>query len=68
MTLAAAWLLPVSQVRFHWGDISYYNYGWAVPFLAAWLLYQNVFTARASPTRSSFALPPHATLIAAGLL
>jgi exosortase len=68
MILAAAWLLPVSQVRFHWGDISYYNYGWAVPFLAAWLLYQNLFTARASPIRSSFALPPHATLIAAGLL
>lgn len=34
---ALAALLMLVQVRYHWGGESYYNYGWAVPFLAAYL-------------------------------
>lgn len=53
LILASAWSLPVSQVRHHWGDLSYYNYGWAVPFLTAWLIYQRVPHQRTAPNLST---------------
>lgn len=40
--LAVAWLLLITQTRHHWGSISYYNFGWAVPFLSAYLLFLNL--------------------------
>jgi len=39
--LGLAWLLLAAQMRFHWGGETYYNYGWAVPFLALFLLYRR---------------------------
>lgn len=42
LSLAVAWLLLITQTRHHWGSISYYNFGWAVPFLAAYLLFLNL--------------------------
>jgi exosortase/archaeosortase family protein len=35
------WILLITQARHHWGDASYYNFGWAVPFLAGYLLFKN---------------------------
>lgn len=35
------WLLAASTARLHWGNESYYNFGWAVPFLAAFLFYRR---------------------------
>lgn len=31
-----------STARFHWGAESYYNFGWAVPFLGAFLFYRRL--------------------------
>lgn len=36
------WGLLVTQLRHHWGGESYYNFGFFVPFLTAWLLYRNL--------------------------
>ncbi|MCC5805498.1 MAG: exosortase/archaeosortase family protein [Opitutales bacterium] len=40
-TVLAA-LVVLSQVRLHWGGESYYNYGWFVPFLAAYLFVRRM--------------------------
>lgn len=40
--LVIVWGFLITQVRHHWGGESYYNFGWFVPPLAAWLLLKNV--------------------------
>lgn len=64
LVLGVAWLLLITQTRHHWGSISYYNFGWAVPFLAAYLLYlnlQNIAPIRGQLTK--WALPTATTLL-----
>lgn len=40
--LVLVWTVLATQVRHHWGGESYYNFGWFVPVLAAWLLARNL--------------------------
>lgn len=43
-------LIVLGQVRFHWGGESYYNFGWFVPFLGAYLFVRRMEDApRPSP-------------------
>lgn len=64
LVLGVAWLLLITQTRHHWGSISYYNFGWAVPFLSAYLLYlnlQNIAPIRGHPTK--YTLPTATALL-----
>ncbi len=40
--IVIAGLVVLSQVRFHWGGESYYNYGWFVPILGAYLIVRRM--------------------------
>ena len=52
-----AWIVLITQVRHHWGGESYYNFGWFVPFLAAWLLLRNLSHVRPREDDPHFAAP-----------
>lgn len=55
IAIVAAAVLLLLQLRFYWGGESYYNYGWAVPFLAAYLFLRRGEDApplRTDPSRS----------------
>lgn len=44
------WLVIISQLRFHWGNESYYNFGWFVPFLALILWLRNIDSLTVQPS------------------
>lgn len=47
--LACAWLLFISELSVQWSIYEQYEYGWAVPFLCAWLLLRRFTGAVAVP-------------------
>lgn len=48
LLLAALWLMVFNQLRFEWTVNPVYSYGWAIPFLAGYLLWER-WNQRPSP-------------------
>ena len=59
LSLAAYWAVLIYQLGAQWSAYEQYNYGWAVPFLCAYLLWQRLTNheSRISPPATRFHLP-----------
>jgi exosortase len=57
LPLAGYWLILIYQLGAQWSVYEQYHYGWAVPFLCAYLLWRRVTQASQSPSPAS---PPAA--------
>jgi exosortase len=62
VTLGVYWLALIYQLSAQWTVYEQYNYGWAVPFLCAYLAWQRVQTGKLEKVRTQsvwtgFALP-----------
>lgn len=61
------WLEVVTRLHFEWSVNPQYGYGWAVPFLAAYVFFLRMQRAPA-PARPATHLPPNALIISAAFL
>lgn len=53
ITVVVLWGLQVLQLRYHWGAESYYNYGWAIPVIGAFLFYKRIVDAPPMPSQTN---------------